>query len=161
MPDRYEPRHLSGFREIRRRSQRAGHSRGYPDSAEQRVAASMWTAKCILCGNIEFGQRVIDVHPWRRINYLNPLTDSEKIDARRHCGYPAYGGTASGFSSWRFYQVYGLLEYRLSNLAVGEIAVVRTYLGTLSSLEAAIPGASVGLDTDQAAVWTRNSKRTS
>lgn len=87
---------------------------------------------------------------------MNPLTDSEKIDTRRHCGYPAYGGTASGFSSWRFYQVYGLLEYRIANLAVGELAVVRTYLGTLSSLEAAVPAASVGLDTDQAAVWTRN-----
>jgi hypothetical protein len=87
---------------------------------------------------------------------LNPLTDAEKIDARRHCGYPAYGGTASGFSSWRFFQVYGLLEYRLTNLADGELVVVRRYLTTLAGLEAAIPGASDNLDTDQAAVWSRN-----
>lgn len=75
---------------------------------------------------------------------------------RRHCGYPAYGGTASGFSSWRFYQVYGLLEYRMNNLADGEVSVMRKYLKTLAMLEAAIPGASDNLDTDQAAVWTRN-----
>jgi hypothetical protein len=87
---------------------------------------------------------------------LNPLTNDEKIDARRHCGYPAYGGTASGFSSWRFFQVFGLLEYRLTNLADGETVVVRRYLATLSGLEAAIPRASDNLDTDQAAVWSRN-----
>jgi hypothetical protein len=87
---------------------------------------------------------------------LTALTDQEKIDTRRHCGYPAYGGTASGFSSWRFYQVYGLLEYRINNLAPGEISVVQRYLGTLCNLESAIPGASENLDTDQAAVWSRN-----
>jgi hypothetical protein len=87
---------------------------------------------------------------------LTALTDSEKIDTRRHCGYPAYGGTAAGFSSWRFYQVYGLLEYRMQNLADGEASVVRTYLTTLAGLEAAIPRSSDNLDTDQAAVWSRN-----
>jgi hypothetical protein len=84
------------------------------------------------------------------------LTDHEKIDARRHCGYPAYGGTATGFSSWRFFQVYGLLEYRLNNLAEGEANVMRTYLATLTNLEVAIPRASDNLDTNQAAVWVRN-----
>lgn len=84
------------------------------------------------------------------------LTDCEKIDTRRYCGYPAYGGTASGFSSWRFFQVYGLLEYRMNNLADGEVMVLRRYLGTLAGLEAAIPGASDNLDTNQAAVWSRN-----
>jgi hypothetical protein len=84
------------------------------------------------------------------------LTDSEKIETRRHCGYPAYGGTAAGFSGWRFYQIYGLLEYRMNNLANGEVIVVRNYLRTLSALELAIPRSSDNLDTDQAAVWTRN-----
>jgi hypothetical protein len=87
---------------------------------------------------------------------LTTLTDREKIDARRHCGYPAYGGTATGFSSWRFFQVYGLLEYRLNNLAECELDVIRTYLTTLASLEIAIPRASDNLDTNQAAVWVRN-----
>jgi hypothetical protein len=87
---------------------------------------------------------------------LTSLTDNEKIDTRRHCGYPAYGGTPAGFSSWRFYQVYGLLEFRMQNLADGEVIVVRTYLRTLADLETAIPRASENLDTDQAAVWSRN-----
>lgn len=52
--------------------------------------------------------------------------------------------------------MYGLLEYRLNNLAEGEVAVVRRYLRTLIGLESAIPGASENLDTDQAAVWSRN-----
>jgi hypothetical protein len=31
-----------------------------------------------------------------------PLTDAEKTDARRFCGYPAYGLGAAGFQNWRF-----------------------------------------------------------
>ena len=84
------------------------------------------------------------------------LTDAEKIDTRRHCGYPAYGNSPGGFSSWRFYQTYGLLEYRMNNLSDGEIAVLRHYLQTLTALEAAIPHSSVNLDTKSAAVWSRN-----
>jgi hypothetical protein len=82
--------------------------------------------------------------------------DSEKTDIRRFCGYPAYGGDVAGNMGWRFYQAYGAMEYRLSNLAPAEEAVVRNYLTTLLVLEAAIPGAGANLDTDQAAVWTRN-----
>jgi len=44
----------------------------------------------------------------------------------------------------------------MNNLATGEVHVVRRYLATLATLEAAIPRASENLDTDQAAVWTRN-----
>ena len=84
------------------------------------------------------------------------FTDSEKADIRRFCGYPAYGAGASGFQNWRFFQVYGLLEYRMNNLADTEAAVVRRYLGTLTVLEYAVPRAGDNLDTDQAAVWTRN-----
>lgn len=87
---------------------------------------------------------------------MTSLTDNEKIDTRRHCGYPAFGGATAGFSSWRFFQVYGLLEYRINNLADGEVTVLRKYLGTLADLETAIPGSSYNLDTNQAAVWSRN-----
>ena len=82
--------------------------------------------------------------------------DSEKTDIRRFCGYPAYGGGAAGFQGWRFFQAYGLLEYRLNNLAPSEEQVVRNQLLTLATLEAAIPGAGAAMDTAQAAVWTRN-----
>lgn len=84
--------------------------------------------------------------------------DSEKTDIRRFCGYPAYGGGGSGFQSWRFFQAFGLLEYRLNNLAAAEEQIVRNYLGTLSALEVAIPQAGGNLDTDQASVWTRNTE---
>ncbi len=85
-----------------------------------------------------------------------PLTDAERTDTRRFCGYPAYGSGASGFESWRFFQTYGTLEYRLSNLAPDELSVIRTYLGQLSALELAVVTAGQNLDTDQAAVWHRN-----
>ena len=84
------------------------------------------------------------------------FTDAEKTDIRRFCGYPAYGAGAAGFQSWRFYQAYGTLEYRMNNLSDAEFAVVRRQLGTLSALEAAIPEASGHLDTNGAATWERN-----
>lgn len=87
---------------------------------------------------------------------MNPLTDAEKVDIRRFCGYPAYGAAPTGMQSWRYFQVYGLLEFRLTNLSDSEIAIVRRYLGTLTTLELAVPAASDNLDTDQASMWTRN-----
>jgi hypothetical protein len=84
------------------------------------------------------------------------FTDSEKTDIRRFCGYPAYGAAPDGMQSWRFFQVYGLMEFRMNNLSDAETAVVRRYLGTLIVLEHAVPHTGDNLDTDQAAVWTRN-----
>ena len=84
------------------------------------------------------------------------FTDSEKTDIRRFCGYPVYGAANAGMDSWRFFQVYGLLEFRINNLSDSEVAVVRRYLGTLIALEVAVPRSGENLDTDQAAVWTRN-----
>lgn len=84
------------------------------------------------------------------------FTEAQKVDIRRFCGYPAYGAGASGFQSWRFFQAYGTLEYRLNNLASAEAAVVLQYLEALYALEAAIPGTSGNLDTDAAATWQHN-----
>jgi hypothetical protein len=58
--------------------------------------------------------------------------------------------------SWRYFQTYGLLEFRLNNLAASEVVIARRYLGTLLALELAVPAASDNLDTDQASMWTRN-----
>lgn len=86
-----------------------------------------------------------------------PLASAEFVACRRYCGYPAYGSGQSGFQSWRFFQVYGTLEYRLANLSPDEIAVVRnTYLVNLPVLETAILNAAANLDTDTAAVWKHN-----
>lgn len=85
------------------------------------------------------------------------FTQAEKVDIRRFCGYPLYGATPSSFQSYRFFQAYGTLEYRMANMQAEEEAVVRsTYLANLSTLEAAIPAAGANLDTDQAAVWVHN-----
>ena len=93
-----------------------------------------------------------------------PLSDDEKANIRRFCGYPAYGAGPAGFQGWRFFQAYGLLEYRLgqdavtgvSNMAPAELAILRQYLQTLYTLEAAIPASGANLDTAAAAVWTHN-----
>jgi hypothetical protein len=88
------------------------------------------------------------------------LTDAEKTDIRRFCGYPVYGAAPDGMQTWRFYQAYGLLEFRMNNLSDSELAVVRRYLGTLTMLEIAVPRSGENLDTDQAAVWTHNRDET-
>ena len=85
-----------------------------------------------------------------------PLTEVEKTDVRRFCGYPTYGAAPSGMQTWRFYQAYGLLEFRMNNLSDSELSVIRRYLTTLQGLEAAIPTSAANLDTDQAAVWNHN-----
>jgi hypothetical protein len=84
------------------------------------------------------------------------LTEQQKTDVRRYCGYSAYGTSPSGNMGWRFYTEYGLLEYRMSNLSATELVVIISYLGTLAQLEGAVPSASDNLDSDAAATWTHN-----
>jgi hypothetical protein len=85
------------------------------------------------------------------------LTDAQKVDVRRHCGFPVYGSEAGSNAGYRFFQQYGYLEFRMNNLTSDEEAVVvNTYLANLTTLENAIPGTSANLDTAQAAVWTHN-----
>lgn len=84
------------------------------------------------------------------------FTDAQKTDIRRFCGYPAYGAGAWGFEGWRFFQAYGLLEYRMNNLSPAEYTVVTNYLATLYTLEAAVTNTGSTLGTAEAAVWTRN-----
>ena len=88
---------------------------------------------------------------------LAVFTEAEKVDIRRFCGYQAYGAGNTGFIGFRFFQAYGLMEFRLNNMSNEEATVIRTiYLANLSTLETAIPGTSANLDTDKAAVWTHN-----
>jgi len=85
-----------------------------------------------------------------------PLADADRVDTRRFCGYPAFGAEPGGFTGWRFFQAYGLLEFRMNNLTASEVAVVQNYLTTLRQLESGIPASASNLDTDRAAVWTHN-----
>lgn len=84
------------------------------------------------------------------------LSQAERVDVRRFCGYPAYGNTASGAQSWRFFQAYGTLEFRLTNVAPEELQVIRQYLSWLYLLEQAVPTSAANLDTDKAASWTHS-----
>ena len=84
------------------------------------------------------------------------LTEEERTDIRRFCGYPPRGTAGDASLDWHAYSENGLLEYRMSHLSTAELVIVRRYLPTLISLEIAVPRASESLDTDQAAVWTRN-----
>ncbi|QBL92675.1 hypothetical protein KSAC_04290 [Komagataeibacter saccharivorans] len=85
-----------------------------------------------------------------------PLVDTELAQARRYMGYPAMGGQDGGMQSWRFFRVYGFNEWRLRNLAPEECAQARAFLTQCQMLESAIMAATANLDTDRAAVWTRN-----
>jgi len=84
------------------------------------------------------------------------LTDQEKTHARRFLGYPAFGENRNGSMGLQTYQSSSGVEYRLGNLSSAEEGVLRQYLGTLASLERAIPEAAIGLDTSSAAEWVRN-----
>lgn len=88
------------------------------------------------------------------------FTNQERVDVRRFCGYGAFGGIASPAFGYRYFQAYGSLEYKLSNLAVEEEATLRSvYLTSVNSLyvlESAIYGTTANLDTAQAAVWVHN-----
>ena len=84
------------------------------------------------------------------------LTNAQKVDIRRYCGFPVYGGQPVQAFGHRFFQWYGTLEFRMNNLQAEEETVVTGMLTTLATLETAIPGAGANLDTDQAAVWKHN-----
>jgi hypothetical protein len=89
------------------------------------------------------------------------LTDAQMTDARRFLGYPLNGTTFIVTNDqdtvyMRFGMVVMSLHTRLTNLSDSEVAVATTYLTTLNTLEAAIPGAGANLDTEQAAVWRHN-----
>lgn len=84
------------------------------------------------------------------------FSEAERTEIRRFCGYPAYGSGTGGYQGWRFFQAYGLLEFRLTHLTGSEETVTRRYLASLEVLERAITSAGDALDTAQAAVWTRN-----
>lgn len=85
------------------------------------------------------------------------FTRAQLVDIRRFCGYPAYGDGAVVFPQPWIMRQYLALEYRLQHMSEDEGAVVvGTFLNHLAELEQAIPAASENLDTDQAAVWTRN-----
>lgn len=85
------------------------------------------------------------------------FNNTEKVDVRRHLGYPVAGNVGpNAFVGYRFFQAYGVLEYRLEHLAAEEETVVRDYITKLNQLEVDLYGTSGTLGTKVAAVWERN-----
>lgn len=84
------------------------------------------------------------------------ITDAQKVDLRRLMGYPAYGGGDAGFNNWRFFQAYGLIEFRFLHMTSDEETVVLDHLTKCLQLETDIYGVRENIDTAAAAVWTRN-----
>lgn len=84
------------------------------------------------------------------------LTDAQRADVRRYCGYPMYGGQPTQAFGWRFYQWYGTLEFRLVNALPEEYALVTTMLTRLNALETALAGSTDNLDTASAGPWVHN-----
>ncbi|GBQ09747.1 hypothetical protein [Swaminathania salitolerans] len=87
-----------------------------------------------------------------------PLSEDEKTELRRFCGYAALGDAATGESSWRFFQSAGVLEWRLRTLSEAENKRIRSLLKTVLQMEQAVISASESLDTQAVSVWTRNSR---
>jgi hypothetical protein len=87
---------------------------------------------------------------------------AQLVDLRRFLGYSLYGAAPTPMNGYRFFTAYGTMEYRLANMSPEEEAVVTTtYLASLYLLEKAIVRSSENLDTEKAAVWTRNKNEVS
>jgi hypothetical protein len=90
------------------------------------------------------------------------LTAQQLADVRRFAGYPLLGDTVADDSrdfayGWVSPGTWQTLQHRLTNLRPEEeTTLISVYLTPLYTLETAIYGAGANLDTDQAAVWTRN-----
>ena len=84
----------------------------------------------------------------------------ERVQIRRLLGYSVIGTvSATGgamFDSWRFMQAPGVLEYRLTNIAPNECAMVRMFTATWLYLDNLRLAANDGLDVGTAAIYIRN-----
>ena len=84
------------------------------------------------------------------------FSDAERADIRRFCGYQPYGPGNSGFIGFRFFQAYGVLEYKMTNMRPEEFQNVRYRLSLLYPIETAVSAAYATLNVDVAAAFTRN-----
>jgi hypothetical protein len=88
------------------------------------------------------------------------LTDAQKDDIRRHCGFPVFGNGISASPpsfGYRYYDWYLIIEYRMNNLSTNqELLLTTVYIPNCTAALNAIQTASTNLDTDRAAVWYHN-----
>lgn len=91
------------------------------------------------------------------------LTDAQKADCRRWCGYPQVGASHPTDANrdfvfgWVLPGVHATLTGVLNDLLPeNESILINTYLTPLAAREAEIQGAADNLDTIEAAVWKRD-----
>jgi hypothetical protein len=91
------------------------------------------------------------------------LTAQQQADVRRFAGYPSLGVDTPVNDSQDFAYsfvsagVWQTLNHRLNNMpAEVESTLISVYINNLTALESAIVAAGANLDTDKAAVWSRN-----
>jgi hypothetical protein len=87
------------------------------------------------------------------------LTEAQKVKVRYYCGYGMIGQQALPANGYRFFDEYGEMEYKLTNMqAEEESEVINYYIPNLDELKADMPAIRDNLDTKQAAVWIWNDK---
>ena len=87
---------------------------------------------------------------------MSDLSEMEQADTRRFCGYPVVGTRNFSLNIMGRHPHALALDQRIHSLTGTELTLLRRYLATLTGLELAIPRAGENLDTDEAAVWSRN-----
>ena len=92
------------------------------------------------------------------VTQTTPLTETQKVQIRRLCGYPVKGSNAATANSnmWWYYTNYQQLEYRMEFLQPEEINEVVNLLNTCLGLENAFQNITPDLSTEKAGPWTRN-----
>ena len=92
------------------------------------------------------------------VTQSTPLTETQKVQIRRLCGYPVKGSNAATANSnmWWYYTNYQQLEYRMEYLQPEEINELVNLLNTCLGLENAFQQITSDLSTEKAGPWTRN-----
>ena len=86
------------------------------------------------------------------------LTNPEKVDVRRYCGYSIYGDDIPTTFLYIYTVRYGILEQRMLFMSDDEVTILRDiYLTNLRKLESDLMLTTDNLDTSSAAVWKHNS----
>lgn len=86
------------------------------------------------------------------------FSEAEYVDIRRFCGYAAQGNRAANLASYRYFGVYPILNFRMTNLVPAERQRVRMYMAQCYYFESGYVSSADNMDTDKAAVWTHNKK---
>jgi hypothetical protein len=89
------------------------------------------------------------------------LTETQKTDIRRFCGYPALGDGVTSDFWWRLFPNSDRLESRLNQISPSDLVVLEKILCQLNSLEFAVFNAAQNLDVAGVGPVTMNPRELS